>query len=369
MTFWIFDGSTSLTTGFRFWIEGAERAVNTFPMKSLSENRKWAIQNPKWLGLSIIAFVLVICGAVAEAQQLKKVPRIGLLSVTSTSTMLARVEAFRRGLRDLGYVEGKDIFIEYRYADGKQDRFSDLASELIQLKVDLIVTATTAGVRAVQTASSTVPIVFAGAGDPVRSGLVASLARPGGNITGLSILAPELDGKRLELLKETFPKIVRVAYFWNPDSPGTGLSGMQAAAPALGLQLQSLEVRRPKDFDSAFTKALGDRADAITAQPIAIVNNHRTRIINFSVHNRLPGIYADTEFVEAGGLMSYSISFPELYRRAATYVDKILKGTKPADLPVEQPTKFEFVINLKTAKQIGLTIPPNVLARADRVIR
>jgi putative ABC transport system substrate-binding protein len=219
------------------------------------------------------ALLLALCSS-AEAQQAKKIPRIGLLSVTSTATMLARVEAFRQGLRDLGYAEGKNLFIEYRYADGKQERFANLASELVQLKVDLIVTASTAAVLAAQTATSTVPIVFAGAGDPVRSGLVASLARPGGNITGLSIVAPELEGKRLELLKETLPKMVRVAYFWNPDSPGTGLSGMQATAPALGLQLQSLEVRSPKDFDSAFAKAVRDRADAITAQPIPVINNH-----------------------------------------------------------------------------------------------
>jgi len=323
----------------------------------------------KELAAVIVATAILNAVNVSDAQQVKKIPRIGLLSVSSTATMLARVEAFRRGLRDLGYTEGKNIFIEYRYADGKQERFSDLASELVQLKVDLIVTATTAGVRAVRSATSTLPIIFAGAGDPVKSGLVASLARPGGNITGLSILAPELEGKRLELLKETFPKIVRVAYLWNPDSPGTGLGGMQAAAPVLGLQLQSLEVRSSKDFDSAFAKAVRDRADAITAQPIPVINTHRMRIVDFTVKNRLPAIYADSEFVEAGGLMFYGVGFPDLYRRAATYVDKILKGTKPAELPVEQPTKFEFIINLKAAKQIGLTIPPNVLARADKVIK
>jgi len=304
----------------------------------------------------------------ADAQQ-AKVPRIGFLSPGSLSSVTGRYEAFRQGLRELGYVEGKNIIIEPRYAEGKVDRLPPLAAELVRLKVDIIVTVTTPGVLAAKKATETIPIVFAGVGDPVRGGLVTSLARPGGNITGLSILSPELDGKRLELLKETAPKIIRIAYLWNPVAPGTGLKGMEVAAPALGLQLQSLEVRRANDFDSAFEAIIRERAHALTAAAHPVINDHRKRIVDFAAKNKLPAIYTDSEFVDTGGLMFYGVNFAHLYRRAATYVDKILKGTKPADLPVEQPTKFEFVINLKAAKQIGLTIPPNVLVRADKVIR
>ncbi|MBI4489227.1 MAG: ABC transporter substrate-binding protein [Deltaproteobacteria bacterium] len=304
-----------------------------------------------------------------EAQQTKKVPRIGLLNPSSSTVASTRVDSFRQGLRELGYIEGKNVFIEARYAEAKQDRLPNLATELVQLKVDVIVTATTPGVLAAKKATSTIPIVFAGVGDPVRAGVISSLARPSGNITGLSILSPELEGKRLELLKEMFPKTTRVAYLWNPGAPGAGLTGMQAAAPALGLQLQSMEVRSPNDFDSAFEAVLKKRAEAITAAAHPIIDIHRKRIVDFAAKNRLPAIYTGSEYVDAGGLMFYGVSFPDLYRRAATYVDKILKGAKPADLPVEQPTKFELIINLKTAKQIGLTIPPNVLARANKVIK
>jgi putative ABC transport system substrate-binding protein len=235
--------------------------------------------------------------------------------------------------------------------------------------VDVIVTATAPAVLAAKKATSAIPIVFAGAGDPVRAGLVSSLARPGGNITGLSILSSDLEGKRLELLKETFPNTTRVAYLWNPAAPGIGLKGMQSAAPALGLQLQPLEVRSPKDFDSAFAAIIRERARALTAAAHPVIDTNRKRIVDFAAKNQLPAIYSSSEFISAGGLMFYGVSFSDLYRRAAVYVDKILKGAKPADLPVEQPTKFEFIINLKAAKQIGLTIPPNVLARADKVIR
>jgi putative ABC transport system substrate-binding protein len=313
--------------------------------------------------------VLLALGVTAEAQQLGKIPRIGVLSPDSANVASDRYDSFRQGLRELGYVEGKNIFIEIRYAEAKQDQLSDFATELVKLKVDVIVTATTPGVLAANKATSTIPIVFAGAGDPVRVGLVSSLARPGGNVTGLSIFAPELHGKRLELLKEAFPKVGSVAYIWDPATPGTGLAGMQAAAPALGLKLQSLEVRSTKDFDGAFKALLSERTQAITVQAVPIMSINQKRIVGFAAKNRLPAIYPDVEFVEAGGLMSYGINIPDLWGRAAVYVDKILKGTKPADLPVEQPKKFEFIINLKTAKQIGLTIPPNVLARADKVIR
>ena len=305
----------------------------------------------------------------AEAQQPGKgVHRIGVLWAGSATEISTRLEAFRQGLRDLGYVEKNNIVFEYRFADGKPDRLPALAAELVRLNVDVIVT-TAIATRPAKEATNTIPIVTPQFGDPVASGLVASLARPGGNITGLSQLGPELAGKRLELLKETVPKITRVAYFRNPATPGTELRGMQAVAPALGLQLQVLEVRSPNDFDSAFKAALKERANALSTATNPVITGHKERIMDFAAKNRLPAIYPRSEFVDAGGLMFYGVNFLDLWRRAATYVDKILKGTKPADLPVEQPTKFEFIINLKAAKEIGLTIPPNVLARADRVIK
>jgi putative ABC transport system substrate-binding protein len=313
--------------------------------------------------------VFLLSVSLVGAQQPGKISRVGVLNAGSPTSMSGRVDSFRLGLRELGYIEGKNIFLEMRFAEAKQDRLSDLATELVQLKVDVIVTATTPAVLAAKKATIAIPIVFAGAGDPVRAGLVSSLARPGGNITGLSILSSDLEGKRLELLKETFPKITRVAYLWNPAAPGTGLKGMQSAAPALGLQLQSLEVRNPKDFDSAFAAIIKERAQALTAAAHPVIDTNRQRIVDFASKNRLPAIYSSSEFISAGGLMFYGVSFSDLYRRAATYVDKILKGAKPADLPVEQPTKFELVINLKAAKHIGLTIPPNVLVRADKVIK
>ena len=302
----------------------------------------------------------------AEAQQVGKVPRIGMLMPGSSAfPTSARYDSFRQGLRELGYIEGKNIFIEIRYAEGKQDQLSDFATELVKLKVDVIVTATTPGVLAVKNATSAIPIVFCAVADPVRAGLVSSLARPGENITGLSMLNPELGGKRLELLKETFPKITKVAYFRDPSSA----SAIQESARALGLQLQSLDVRSAKDFDGAFGAALKERAQALTTTAGPVISINQQRIVAFAAKNRLPAIYPYSEIIDAGGLMFYGVNLSDLFRRAATYVDKILKGAKPADLPVEQPTKFEFVINLKTAKQIGLTIPPNVLARADKVIK
>jgi putative tryptophan/tyrosine transport system substrate-binding protein len=304
----------------------------------------------------------------AEAQP-KKVPRIGFLVASSASFYSNRIEAFRRGLRELGYVEGKNIAIEYRFAEGKEDRLRELAAELVRLKVDIIVAA--AGAAVVKDATKTIPIVFAAAGDPVASGIVASLARPGGNVTGLTILAPELTGKRLELLKETFPRLTRVAFLRNPlgiNSPIVWKEA-EAASQSLGLQLQSIEVRSLDDFESAFEAVKREGSHALTTSPNPLINAHRARILEFVVTNRLPAIFPAPEIVDAGGLMSYSPDYSEMFRRAALFVHKILTGAKPGDLPIEQPTKFEFVINLKTAKQIGLTIPPNVLARADRVIK
>jgi ABC-type uncharacterized transport system substrate-binding protein len=304
-------------------------------------------------------------------QQLKKLHRIGILLVGSSSFYSAWIDVFRQGLKELDYIEGKNIAIEYRYAEGKADRLSSLAAELVGLNVDVVFTSSTPSVLALKKATSTTPIVFVSIADPVASGLVASLARPGGNITGLSIIAVELSGKRLELLKEAVPNVARVAFLWNSANPAQApqWKEAQAAAQALGLHLQSLEVRSSNDFDSAFEAALRERAQALVTTPAALLGAHLKNIVEFAAKNRLPAMYGNPQFVDAGGLMSYAPDYTVQYRRAATYVDKILKGTKPADLPVEQPMKFEFVINLKAAKQIGLTIPPNVLARADKIIK
>ncbi len=320
--------------------------------------------------ITIIATV-VGCGAIAEAQQAKKVPRIGFLTALSSSSISARAEAFRQGLRELEYVEGKNIIIEYRSAEGKLDRVSELAAELVRLKVDVIVSGGPAATRSAKEATVTIPIVMALDNDPVGSGVVASLARPGGNITGLSTLAPEISGKRLELLKEIVPRLSRVAVFGDSTAPGNAqaLKETKLSATALGVQLQYLDVRGPKDLETAFQAASKGRADAVLALGSPFFVLQRTQIAGLALKSRLPAIYDRREFVDDGGLMSYGTNFADLSRRAATYVDKILKGAKPADLPVEQPIKFELIINLKAAKQIGLTIPPNVLARADRVIR
>jgi putative tryptophan/tyrosine transport system substrate-binding protein len=307
----------------------------------------------------------------AEAQQPTNVPRIGILFVGSSSFYAAWIDVFRQGLKELGYIEGRNITIDYRYAEGKADRLPSLAAELVGLKVDVIVSSSTPSVLAVKKATSTIPIVFVSISDPVASGLVDSLARPGGNSTGLTIVAVELGGKRLELLKEAVPKVTRVAFLWESANPAQAPQWReaQAAAQALRLQLQSLEVRSSNDFDSAFEAALRERAQALVTTPAALLGAHLKRIVEFAAKNRLPAMYGNPQFVDAGGLMSYAPDYSAQYRRAATYVDKILKGAKPADLPVEQPTKFEFVVNLKAAKQIGLTIAPNVLARANRVIK
>ena len=323
------------------------------------------------------SFCLTLCamlyalGSPVEAQQTAKVSRIGYLTVASLSSNAARVEAFRQGLRELGYMEGKNIVIEWRSGEGKVERQAELAAELVRLKVDVIVTSGPTMTRAAKQATVTIPIVMAFDSDPVGNGFVASLARPGRNITGLSAVSPDISGKQLELLKEIVPKLFRVAVLGNstePANPKT-LREIEMAAGAFGVQLQPLNVLRLKDVETAFRAATKGHAEAIIVLPSPIIFGLRTQIGNLALKSRLPVMYFRREFVEAGGLMSYSTSFTDLSRRSATYVDKILKGAKPADLPVEQPTNFEFVINLKTAKQIGLTIPPNVLARADTVIR
>ena len=320
----------------------------------------------------LVAVVLLALGVIAEARQTGKVPRIGYLSPTSPSVSPTRIEAFRQGLRELGYVEGKNIVIEYRYAEGKFDRLAALAAELVRLKVDLIVTTGPTVTRAAKEATTTVPIVMATDTDPVGNGFVASLARPGGNITGLSALAPELSGKQLELLKEILPRLSRVAVFGTSNNPGNAqmLKEVKLAAGAFGVKLQYLEVRGPKDIETAFRAGSKERAEAVLYLVAGLVDaGHRTEITELALKSRLPAIYQSRRYVEDGGLMSYGVNIADLDRRAATYVDKILKGRTPADLPVEQPTKFELMINLKAAKQIGLTIPPNVLARADKVIK
>jgi putative tryptophan/tyrosine transport system substrate-binding protein len=306
----------------------------------------------------------------AEAQQPKKVYRIGYLVFAPFP--VDRTEAFRQGLRELGYVEGKNIVIEWRSADGKWERGRALAEELVRLKVDVIVTAGGGATRSAEERTSTIPIVMAQSDDPVGGGFVASLARPGGNITGLSQLSPELSGKRLEILKEVVPKLSRVAIFGTSTSPGNAqvLKEIDAAVGAFALTAQYLDVLTAKDIEQAFRAAVKGRADAALVLVSGSVSGpHRKEIADLAVKSRLPVMHERAEDVEAGGLMSYGVHLTDLDRRAAIYVDKILKGAKPADLPVEQPTKFEFVINLKAAKQIDLTIPPNVLARADKVIR
>ncbi len=316
----------------------------------------------------LLITVLLITFVSAQAQQPTKVPRIGYLIGTSQSASLARTEAFRQGLREFGYVEGKNIVMEWRYADGKPDHLGALAAELVGLKVDVIVTSGGAPTRATKEATVTIPIVIAQANDPVGSGFVASLARPGGNITGLSSLAPEISGKRLELLKEVIPKVLRVAVLGSSTNPGNtqSLKETELAAKTIGVHLHSIDVLDPKDIESAFRAASKGRAEAVLVLASLVLNSQRKQIAELTVKNRLPAIYYAPEWVEDGGLMSYGVSFTDLYRRAATYVDKILKGAKPADLPVEQPKKFEFIINLKAAKQIGLTIPPNVLVQGGQ---
>jgi ABC-type uncharacterized transport system substrate-binding protein len=327
--------------------------------------------NRRTFALALCALLLALSYS-ASAQQPTKISRIGYLSPTSPSISPTRIEAFRQGLRELGYVEGKNIVIEYRYAERKFDRLPALAAELVRLKVDLIVTTGPTVTRAAKGATTTVPIVMTSDTDPIGNGFVASLARPGGNITGLSALAPELSGKQLELLKEVVPRLSRLAVFGTSTNPGNSqmLGEVKRAIATFGMKLQYLEVRGPKDIETAFRAATNERAGAVLCLVAGLVAaGHRTEITELAVKSQLPAIYPQSNYVQDGGLMSYGVNTADLDRRAATYVDKILKGRTPADLPVEQPTKFEFIINLKAAKQIGLAIPPNVLARADRVIR
>jgi len=309
--------------------------------------------------------------SLAQAQQPTKIPRIGFLLAVSPSVITTRVEAFRQGLRELEYIEGKNIVIEWRYAEEKLDRLPALAAELVRLKVGIIVTTGPGSTRAAKEATSTIPIVMAQDNDPVGNGFVASLAHPGGNITGLSTLAPELSGKRLELLKEVVPKLSRVAVLGTSTFAGHAqmLREVELAAGALKVKLQYLDVLDLKDIETAFRAASKGRADAVLVLVNPFTISQRNQVADLAAKNRLPASYPQTEYTEAGGLMYYGANTPDLFRRAATFVDKILKGRTPADLPVEQPMKFEFIISLKAAKQIGLIIPPNVLVRADKVIR
>jgi putative ABC transport system substrate-binding protein len=338
------------------------------PMKVVSSQSSLAGKNV--ICFALWAMLLVPC-RLADAQQTGKVYRVGFLGFPAPTANAGRNEAFRQGLRELGYVEGKNIIIEWRFAEGKIDRAASLAAELVRLKVDVIVTGGSGSTRPAHEATNMIPIVMAQDPDPVGNGFVATLARPGGNITGLSTLAPELSGKQLELLKEIVPSVTRVAVVGTSTFPtnAQALREVELAAGALKIHLHYLDIRNPEDIEPAFQEARKARANALLVLVGPVLSNQRIRIADLAVKSRLPAIYGQLEYVEAGGFMSYAVSFTDLHRRAAAYVDKILRGTKPADLPIEQPTKFELVINLKAAKQIGLTIPPNVLARADKVIK
>jgi putative ABC transport system substrate-binding protein len=316
--------------------------------------------------------VLFVLGLPAQAQQAKKIPRIGFLVPSSAFGYTKQISAFQQGLRELGYSEGKDIVIEYRYSEGRREPLAGLAAELVRLKVDVIVTSSGSAVQALRNATQTIPIIFgAVAVDPVADGLIASFARPGGNITGLTILAPELDGKRLELLKETFPRFTRVGFLWRTGAYAgdARARGVEAVAEKLEVRLQSLGVESVGDIERAFEAARRAGAQALIVTPSPFFTTHRVQIVGLEAKYRLPAMHTGIEWVETGGLMSYGPDVNDNFRRVAIYVVKVLKGAKPADLPVQQPMKFEFAINLKTAKQIGVTIPPNVLARADKVIR
>ncbi len=328
------------------------------------------------IGLVVLALGLILAPLAAETQQPPKVARIGYLLTGSLESPETRalLDAFRQGLRERGYVEGQNIVIEYRAADGKIDRFPGLATEMARLQPDLIVAGNTPAARAVQQATTAIPIVAYAMGDPVGDGLVANLSRPGGNVTGLTFLGPELIPKRFELLKQAVPTVSRIAALWHPGAFGEGttremLKQTEAAARTLGVQLQLVGVRSPDEFDRAFSTMTREHADALIVFPSPMLFIERRRIVTLAARHRLPSMSVAREFVELGGLISYGASIADLTRRGATYVDKILKGAKPADLPVEQPTKFELVINMKTAKALGLTIPQSILVRADEIIQ
>jgi putative ABC transport system substrate-binding protein len=322
----------------------------------------------RWITLLLSA--LFLAGSPAEAQQPKEIPRVGFLGASSASYAAVRLDAFRQGLRELGYVEGKNIVIEYRHAEGEQGRVNRLAGELVRLEVDVIVAGGTASAQAAKAATKVIPIVMTSASDPVAAGLAVSLARPGGNVTGLSTLAPEISAKQLELLREIVPRLSRVAVLGDSSNPGTAraLREVERAAQAFGVRLQYLDVRGFGDFEAAFRAANKGHAEVVLALTNAVLFRQRGQAVDLAVKSRLPMIVPSSEYVEDGGLMTYSVSAIDLFRRAAVYVDKILKGAKPGDLPIEQPTKFELVINMKTAKALGIAIPQSILLRADRVI-
>ena len=331
----------------------------------------WSVVGRSAFGLALCAMLLALC-LPANAQQPKKIAKIGYLFGSTPAATAQNIEAFRQGMRELGHVEGKTFVLELRYGQARAERFPELARELVGLKVDVIVAGADLAITAVKRETQTIPIVMAVSSDPVGTGFVASLARPGGNVTGLSNMSPDLSGKRLELLSEVVPGLSRVAFLWNPDVRGNLLDykETEGAASSLRVQLQSIEVVRAEDLDRAFSAVTKGRAQALVVPPADPVTfSNRGQIASFAEKNRLPSMYGLSEYVDSGGLMSYGPSTPDMHRRAATYVDKILKGTKPADLPVEQPRKFELVINLKTSKQIGLTIPSSVVYRADKVIK
>jgi len=323
----------------------------------------------------LVAALLFALGSSAQAQS--KIPRIGILFIGGRDQ--PHLEAFKQGLREHGYTEGQNLVLEYRYAEGKQDRLSSLAAEFVQLKVAVIVTTSGNSARAAKEATNTIPIVLTTGADPVKSGLAKSLAKPGGNVTGLSIIEEDLSGKRLEIFKEAFPEMTRLAFLWNPlavsysAAAGTGgnpsYDGVEKATKAIRVQLLSYKVQSLTDIEMAFGEMPKARPQALLVVQSPLMTLNSRRIVNLALKQRLPGMYPTRQFAEEGGVMAYGPLIGALYRRAAAYVDKILKGAKPADLPIEQPTKFEFIVNLKAAKEIGLAIPPNVLARADKVIK
>jgi putative ABC transport system substrate-binding protein len=351
-------------------IGGSAAAESGNPMKA--GKRREPIRHSRKVpvfGFTLCALLLALCPS-APTQQSNQLPQIGALYASPVGNA-TRLAALRQGLRELGYVDGKNIVIQYRYAEGEVNRYPTLTGELVRLKVQIIITGGPAGTRAAQQATAVIPIVMAQDNDPVGNGFVASLARPGGNITGLSTLGAAISGKQMELLKEIIPKLSRVTILGTSTEPANAQSVKEAerAAEALRVEIQYLDVLSAKDFAPAFQTAKNARVDAVLSLSSAVAASQRKQIAELALQSRLPAIYPHAEFVRDGGLMAYGVSFPDLDKRAATYVDKILKGSKAGDLPVEQPTKFELVINLKAARQIGLTIPPNVLARADRVIR
>jgi putative tryptophan/tyrosine transport system substrate-binding protein len=326
--------------------------------------------NKTIMSLTVAGWLLAL-GLSAEAQQSRKIPLVGVLIAGSPTSMETRIKAFQQKLRELGYMEGQNIVVEYHYASGNSDRITALTDDLVRSKADVIVTWAIPVTQVVKDATTTIPVVMAGGGNPVDAGLVTSLAKPGGNITGLATIQNELTGKRLELLKETFPKISRVAVVLNPEGqvPSQGYEQLKSLAQSLKVNIESFNVRNPNDIDKAFEAIAKRRADGLLLESDPVFNTNRTNVIKLAAKNRLPAIYPERRWVEDGGMMGYGTDLIEVARRAAIFVDKILKGTKPADLPVEQPTKFELAINLRTAKQIGVTIPQSVLYRADRVVK